>query len=147
MIERGQIANAVQLKNLFEREAALESVGGAQYLARLQASFVTIINAKDYGRTIHDLYLRRQLIDLGEEMVNEAHEHDLEADAAAQIEAAEEQLYHLAETGQTEGGLDRIDPLDVTVETVTFSGGETVTDTLTGNANQVQGSGTNTMSM
>ncbi len=105
LIERGQIANAVQLKNLFEREEALEAVGGAQYLARLQASFVTIINAKDYGRTIHDLFLRRQLIDLGGDIVNEAHEHDLEADASGQIEVAEERLYKLAETGQTEGGL------------------------------------------
>ena len=105
LIERGQIANAIQLKNLFEQESALAEVGGAQYLAQLQASYVTIINAADYGKTIHDLYLRRELITLGEDMVNEAFEHDLDAEATQQIEAAEDKLYRLAEVGQTESGL------------------------------------------
>jgi replicative DNA helicase len=105
LIERGQLANAIQLKNLFEQEATLADIGGAQYLAKLQSSYVTIINAKDYGKTIHDLYLRRQLISLGEDVFNDAYEHDLESDANQQIESAEERLYNLAEAGQIEGGL------------------------------------------
>src|SRR5690348_12836328 len=70
LIERGQIANPVTLKNLFDQDGALAEIGGAQYLARLATSVVTIINAEDYGRTIHDLFLRRQLITIGEETVN-----------------------------------------------------------------------------
>src|SRR3546814_706989 len=105
LIERGQIANAIQLKNLFEQESALADVGGAQYLAQLQSSYVTIINAADYGKTVHDLYLRRQLIALGEDMVNDAFDHDLDVDASQQIEVSEDRLYKLAEIGQTEGGL------------------------------------------
>ena len=101
LIERGQNANAVTLKNYFERDEGLAEVGGAAYLARLQALSVAIINAGDYGRTVHDLYLRRQLIDLGQEVVNDAFEHDLEADALSQIEATEQKLFALAETGQT----------------------------------------------
>jgi replicative DNA helicase len=104
LIERGQIANAIQLKNLFEQESALAEVGGAQYLAQLQSSYVTIINAIDYGKTIHDLYLRRQLIDLGEDMVNDAFDYDLDVEASQQIAAAEDKLYKLAEIGETEGG-------------------------------------------
>ncbi|MEQ8354110.1 MAG: replicative DNA helicase [Kiloniellaceae bacterium] len=106
LIERGQIANAIQLKNLFEQESALAEVGGAQYLAQLQSSYVTIINAADYGKTIHDLYLRRQLIGLGEDMVNDAFDYDLDIDASQQIEMSEDRLYKLAEVGQTEGGLN-----------------------------------------
>ena len=56
LMERGQLANPVTLKNLFEQDDALQEVGGAQYLVRLAASVVTIINAEDYGRTIHDLF-------------------------------------------------------------------------------------------
>ncbi len=104
LIERGQVANAIQLKNLFERENALAEVGGAQYLTKLQGNYVTIINALDYGRTIHDLYLRRQLIGLGEDVVNDAYDFDLEHGALQQIEYAEQQLYSLAEVGQIEGG-------------------------------------------
>src|SRR5579864_6649564 len=67
LIERGQIANPVTLKNLFDQDGALAEIGGAQYLVRLAEAAVTIINAKDYGRRIHDLYLRRQLVRLGED--------------------------------------------------------------------------------
>ena len=65
LIERGQIANPVTLKNLFDQDGALAEIGGAQYLTRLAEFAVTIINAEDYGRRIHDLHLRRQLIGLG----------------------------------------------------------------------------------
>ena len=104
LIERGQIANPVTLKNLFDQDGALTEIGGAQYLARLATSVVTIINAEDYGRTVHDLYLRRQLINIGEEAVNDAYSHDLERDARAQIETVEKKLFDLATVGQYEGG-------------------------------------------
>jgi replicative DNA helicase len=61
LVDRGQIANAVTLKNVFERSEELAEVGGAKYLSELQGNFVSIINARDYGRTVHDLFLRRQL--------------------------------------------------------------------------------------
>ncbi len=63
LIERGQIANPVTLKSLFDQDEALAEIGGAQYLARLSASVVTVINAADYGRTIHDL-TEKKLFDL-----------------------------------------------------------------------------------
>src|SRR5690242_21500656 len=75
LIERGQIANALTLKSLFDQDPALLEHGGAQYLARLAASVVTIINAEDYGRAIHDLHLRRQLIDRSEEHTSELQSH------------------------------------------------------------------------
>ena len=104
LIDRGQQANAITLKNHFERNEALTDVGGAKYLSDLQGNYVSIINARDYGRTIHDLYLRRQLIAVGEDVVNEAFDHDLEESAQQQIEKTEQKLYSLAESGQTEGG-------------------------------------------
>ncbi len=104
VIERGQQANAITLKSLFEQDEALAEVGGAQYLAKLQSSTITIVNAADYGRTIYDLYLRRELIALGEDVVNNAFEQDVEVSAVNQIEAAEQKLYGLAEAGRSEGG-------------------------------------------
>ena len=49
LVERGQIANPVTLKHYFENDDALTDIGGAQYLARLVGSTVTIINAQDYA--------------------------------------------------------------------------------------------------
>jgi replicative DNA helicase len=88
LIERGQIANPVTLKNVFDQDGALAEIGGAAYLGRLAAAVITIINAEDYGRTIHDLYLRRQLIEIGETVVNDAYRHDAYVDAPKQIELA-----------------------------------------------------------
>src|SRR5574341_1000202 len=64
---RGEIANPVTLKNLFDQDGALAEIGGAQYLVQLAQAVVTVINAEDYGRAIHDLFLRRQLIGVGED--------------------------------------------------------------------------------
>ena len=104
LVERGQIATPVTLKTYFEGDEALVDVGGAQYLARLAGSAVTIINAEDYGRTVHDLYLRRELISLGEDIVNTAFDHHVDTPAQTQIEETEQHLFNLAEEGQYEGG-------------------------------------------
>src|SRR3546814_797412 len=104
LIETGQVASPLTLKHYFEHDPALAEVGGSNYLFDLAASVVTVINAADYGRIIHDLHLRRELIGLGEEMVNDAYGQDLEMPASIQIEASEQRLYDLATTGETERG-------------------------------------------
>jgi replicative DNA helicase len=105
LIDRGQIASPITLKNLFDQDGALAEIGGHQYLGRLAAGAVTIINAESYGRTIYDLHLRRQLITVGQDVVADAFRHDLDDDAVIQIERAEQKLFDLASTGQAEGGL------------------------------------------
>jgi replicative DNA helicase len=102
MIERGQLANSVTLKAYFEQDKGLEEIGGTRYLARLEGSAISIINAGDYGRTVHDLYLRRQLIDLGSEVVNRAYEVTVDETAEQLIGQTEQNLYELATTGQFE---------------------------------------------
>jgi replicative DNA helicase len=104
MIERGQTASPVTLKAYFEQDEGLAGVGGADYLAELASSVITVVNTHDYGRTIYDLHLRRELITLGEDMVTDAFDHHIERDANTAIEAAEARLFTLAETGQVKGG-------------------------------------------
>jgi replicative DNA helicase len=94
----------VTLKNLFDQDGALTEIGGAQYLIHLANAAVAIINAEDYGRTIHDLSIRRGLITLGEDVVNDAFRQDLDDPAREQIERAEKRLFDLATAGQAEGG-------------------------------------------
>jgi replicative DNA helicase len=104
LIERGQVVSAVTLKTYVEQDEDMKAVGGATYLARLAAASVHVINAGDFGRAVHDLYLRRQLIDVGGSMVNEAFGSDVDETALQQIEVAEKKLYDLASSGQIEGG-------------------------------------------
>jgi len=105
LINRGHIADPITLKEYFDRDDALAEVGGGQYLAQLAASVISIINTSDYGKKIYDFHIRRQLIDVGEGIVNEAHSYDLDVSATNQIEIAEKKLFDLATTGQNERGL------------------------------------------
>ena len=119
MIERGQIANPVTLKHYFERDEALAEAGGGAYLARLAGSAVTVINAEHYGRAVHDLALRRALVEIGEGVVNDAYDGPLDQPGADQIEAAEQRLFELAETGRIDpGGEHFAAPLAAAVEAI-----------------------------
>ena len=103
-IERGRIADPITLKAIFESDEALKEVGGASYLAKLAAASTTIINAGDYGRQIFDRYIRRQLISLGNDVVNAAFDVSVDEEAIDQIEDVEKRLYHIATEGEQEGG-------------------------------------------
>lgn len=105
LVERGQIANPVTLKHFFEADDALTDVEGPKYLARLAGAAVSIINVENYGRVVFDLAIRRELIGVGEDMVNEAFDSDIDQPAHQQIEEAEQRLFSLAETGERERGL------------------------------------------
>jgi replicative DNA helicase len=101
--EAGQIADPVTLRAEFEHSGVLDEVGGTAYLAQLLSAMVGIINAGDYGRVIRDAWLRRQLIDIGEVVVNRAFGAEPELDGGMQIEAAEQTLFNLATQGGSEG--------------------------------------------
>lgn len=94
-----RVADPVTLKEYFERDGDLGAVGGASYLAELAGAIVSVPNVRDYAQTIYDLHIRRQLIGLGEEVVNQAYEPDIDLAPEAQIRAAEEKLYTLANEG------------------------------------------------
>src|SRR5258707_11643698 len=104
LIERGQVVSAITLKTYVEQDEDMKAAGGAAYLARLAAASVHVIDAAAFGRAVHDLYLRRQLIDVGEGMVNGAFGSDVDEMALQQIELAEKKLYDLPSAGQIEGG-------------------------------------------
>jgi replicative DNA helicase len=103
-VEAGQLADAVTLKAEFEHSGVLAEVGGAAYLAQLLSAMVGIINAGEYGRAIYDSWIRRQLIDIGETVVNNAFGAEPELDGRGQVEAAEQSLFDLAAKGANDGG-------------------------------------------
>jgi replicative DNA helicase len=104
LIERGQLVSAVTLKTYIENDDDMKAAGGSAYLAGLAAASVHVIDAGDFGRLVHDLFLLRELITLGQDVVNGAFKPTLEETAIEQIEIAEKKLYDLASVGQTDGG-------------------------------------------
>ena len=106
LIMGGKRATPITLKTFFQADEPVADLTVPQYLGRLAANATTIINAEDYGRTVYDLAVRRQLIEIGEEMVTTAYDSPIDAPPAAQIEGAEQQLYELAETGKYGAGFE-----------------------------------------
>ena len=88
-----------------------------QYLARLASEATTIINAYDYGRSVYDLAMRRELISIGEDVVNVAYDAPVDSSPREQIEEAERRLYQIAEAGRYDGGFQRFsDALKIAVD-------------------------------
>jgi replicative DNA helicase len=107
LIRVGKIANPVTLKTFLPADVDIAGLTVSQYLARLAAEATTVINAEDYGRTIYDLFIRRSLIVIGEDMVNVAFDAPVDFAPREQIDDAERRLYELAETGKYDGGFQR----------------------------------------
>ncbi|MFM8608710.1 MAG: replicative DNA helicase [Hyphomicrobiales bacterium] len=103
LIRAGKLATPVTLKS-FVGDQDLGGMTVPQYLARLAAEATTVVNAEAYGRTIYDLAMRRQLINIGEDMVNVAYDAPVDDHPRKQIEDAERRLYELAEQGRYDGG-------------------------------------------
>jgi replicative DNA helicase len=107
LIRAGKIATPVTLKTFLDTNIDIGGLNVSQYLARLAAEATTIINAEDYGHIIYDLSVRRDLIQVGEDMVNLAYDAPVDYAPRSQIEDAERRLYELAETGRYDGGFQR----------------------------------------
>lgn len=103
IIRAGKAAEPATLKTHLP-DQLLPDVTMMQYLSRLAAEATTVLNAADYGQAIYDLAIRRNLIQVGEEMVGVAYDADVEMTPARQIEKVEGELFQLAEKGRYDGG-------------------------------------------
>lgn len=102
--QSGKIANPVTLKTFFENfPPVTDKLTVPQYLTRLAASAVTIVNAREYAKIIVDFSKRRDLVALGEDLFNAAHNAVIGVSPAILIEEAESRLFAIAERAK-EGG-------------------------------------------
>ena len=104
-LNRGAIADAVTLRTDLADDGSLAEAGGTAYLAQLVGATVGIVNARDYGLAILDTHTRRGLIALANDIAERAYAPEFTegpADAAAQIAAAEDALFAMAERGQAD---------------------------------------------
>ena len=75
-----------------------------RYLLEIAENSVSIINAKQYGELIYDLYLRRELIDVGTELVNKSYSDFQEENSNSIIEKVELELFNLTNDGEKQRG-------------------------------------------
>lgn len=109
-IDRGDVADPVTLKPIFDQDPALQEVGGVRYLAQLASAGVfraARVEVEQLTRIMYDCALRRELILLTEEATTVAYRDPFDP-AKEQIERLEAGLRRLAESGQTGAGFQRL---------------------------------------
>ncbi len=105
LIEKGHLADTITLKNYLEGNGTLDMAGGVEYLSQLASSAISVVNAYDYGKLVYECAVKRNLIDIGTDIVNGAFGgSDDDIPASKQIENAEQELYNLATVGDVENG-------------------------------------------
>jgi replicative DNA helicase len=102
MVQRGTLANPITLAQYFKKEGAKEQESA--YLTELAGLLLPTRNAKDYAQQIFDFYLRRQLIQLGQVLVEDVQKITLEGPTPMEhIEAFEHKLFSLTQWGSERG--------------------------------------------
>ena len=99
-VTTGLLADAVTLRSVLDGAGILDEVGGTAYLAQLVSAMVAPLMASDYAATIRNAWLRRQLLEISQDMMALAFGADPSLDAAAQIASAERALAELGTGGR-----------------------------------------------
>lgn len=94
----------ITAKNYLTQQGVLDSVGGIEYLSELAGAGASVVNIESYAKIVYDNALRRQLINIGQNITNSAFVEDLENPVDRQIEMAEQKLFDLSATGSAERG-------------------------------------------
>ena len=118
---KGMIANPITLKNYFEKDNMLDEVGGTEYLVKLTRFSGSTKQAIDYAKVIHEMYLRRELVLISDNLSSETL-NEKEKSAEKIIENTEKSLFDLAERGSfSQSFLKFNQALDQTIEMATMA--------------------------
>ena len=118
---KGMIANPITLKNFFEKDNMLNEVGGTEYLVKLTRFSGSTKQALDYAKVIHEMYLRRELFLISNNLSSETL-NSKDQSAEHIIESTEKSLFDLAERGSfSQSFLKFNQALDQTIEMATLA--------------------------
>jgi replicative DNA helicase len=98
---KGAPIDAATIKDYLAQSGALDDLGGTEYLSKLVSMGAGVMDIKSYGRIVYDNFIRREIIDLGQKMIQEASVEDLDRTVDDNIESAEQKLFELAQGDAT----------------------------------------------
>ena len=100
LISKGLLANPVTIKNFFNNNEELTEIGGIEYLLKLTKVSTTKNQIKHYSKLLSDLYIRRQLIKISEETLEDSKNKELDITGTNILENTERKLFEIAERGE-----------------------------------------------
>jgi len=116
------IANPITLKNYFENNNNLNEIGGIDYLVKLTRYSSSIKQAIDYAKVIHEMFLKRELITISEDISENSKNESIEKTGENIIEDAEQSLFQLAERGNFSQSYMKFNvAIDQTIEMATLA--------------------------
>ena len=107
LIYRGLLANPITLKNHFENEK--DDLNIPDYLVKITKFSASTRQAIEYSKLIYDLYVKRELIKISENIIDTAKLNDLEQNGQTIIESSEKALFDLAEKGSLSSTILKFD--------------------------------------
>ena len=115
LIYGGMLANPITLKNYFENEK--DELNVPDYLVKITKFSTSSRQAIEYSKLIYDLYVKRELIKISENIIHTAKLNDLDNDGKSIIENFEKSLFDLAEKGSFSSSLVKFDEaMKMTIE-------------------------------
>ena len=111
LISNDQIADLNTLKVFLENDPDFISNGGISYLLKISENSISIINSKQYGELIFDLFIRRKLIDVGTDLINDSYDNYEDQNSNIIIEKTESDLYNLTNDGDSQKGPKQFDDI------------------------------------
>ena len=107
LIYKGMLANPITLKNYFENEK--DEINVPEYLVKITKFSTSARQTIEYSKIIYDMFVRRELIKISEQMIDNAKENNLDTSGQNIIENSEKLLYDLAEKGTFNSSLIKFD--------------------------------------
>ena len=101
LISNDQLADLNTLKVYLENNEEFLANGGFSYLLKICENSISIINSKQYGELILDLSIRRKLIDLGTDLINDSYIKINDGSSSELIENTEQNLFNLSNSKET----------------------------------------------
>ena len=104
LVAKGISATPVTLKSMFfDEPEMLKTINDNHYLDVLHSHAYAIINSVDYAKIVYDLAVKRALLEIGENIINNAYQN-IDTKVMDQITEAESKLFSLATKGVAEKG-------------------------------------------
>ncbi len=107
LIFKGMLANPITLKNYFESEK--DDLNVPEYLIKITKFATSSRQSIEYSKIIYDMFVRRELIKISENIIDNAKINDLNTNSQTIIENSEKVLYDLAERGSSNSALLKFD--------------------------------------
>ena len=107
LIYGGMLANPITLKNYFENEK--DELNVPDYLVKITKFSTSSRQAIEYSKLIYDLFVKRELVKISENIIDKAKLNDLDHDGQSIIENFEKSLFDLAEKGSFSSSLVKFD--------------------------------------